>query len=79
VKLLSCPFCGKLPSLFPTDPAREGNAWGEVRCVNERCVTFDSQYGHGVSVDDGSTIADERGTAKYIAGAVRRWNRRADT
>ncbi len=28
VKPLPCPFCGKIPNVYPTDPSREGNAFG---------------------------------------------------
>jgi len=74
---IGCPFCGKTPALHPQNPEREGNAWGAVQCENGRCVTYDSTRGHGVRVEDGALQSDERGTAKYIALAVRRWNRRA--
>lgn len=76
LKPLPCPFCGKMPKLHPQNSEREGNAWGAVQCETRSCPTFDSIRGHGVRVDDGSKQADERGTAKYIETAIRRWNRR---
>lgn len=66
---LPCPFCGEIPEVYPKNPAEEGNAWGEVSCVNPRCVAQPS-------VQDGSKQADERGSAKYKQLAIRRWNRR---
>lgn len=67
---LGCPFCGKKPRLFPTDPERDGNAWGAVVCVNGRCPVRPE-------CRDGSMQADERGTGAYQDLAIRRWNRRA--
>lgn len=64
-----CPFCGKPPKVSPQDPAREGNAWGEVRCVNGRCPSQPV-------VRDGISVADERGPGAYKRAAIRRWNRR---
>lgn len=64
-----CPFCGKSPRVEPRDPDREGNAWGQVRCVNARCHAQPS-------VLDGCTVADERGTGAYKDLAIRKWNRR---
>lgn len=72
----TCPFCGKSPALHPQNPEREGNAWGAVQCENMRCATYDETRGHGVTVSDGVTMCDDRGTAKYIDGAIRRWNKR---
>lgn len=69
VKPLPCPFCGAEPELFPKDPKREGNAFGEVRCVNPKCPAQPM-------VSDGELVADDRGTAAYQAIAVSRWNRR---
>ena len=74
---LPCPFCGKMPAIDPVDPERMGNAWGEVLCVNQRCVTYDSARGSGVHVRDGATIAGERGPDKYKEAAIRRWNKRS--
>lgn len=76
MRTLTCPFCGVAPHTHPQDPAREGNAWGAVQCENDKCATFDEVRGHGVRVDDGTLVCDERGTPKYIAAAIRRWNRR---
>lgn len=66
---LPCPFCGQQPEVFPKDPEREGNAWGRVSCVNDRCPAQPS-------VEDGSSVSDERGTRAYQRLAIRRWNRR---
>lgn len=65
-----CPFCGQQPEVRPTDPATEGNAWGEVCCINPACPTQPS-------VGDGRDINDDRGTRAYQAMAIQRWNRRA--
>lgn len=72
---LPCPFCGKEPILRPDNPKIHGNAWGAVSCANARCVTA-GNGDYGVTVYDGQDICDERGSAKYIQCAIRRWNRR---
>lgn len=64
-----CPFCGSLPKVYPTRPEIEGNAFGQVRCENQRCAA-------NPVVNDGALIADERGPDKYKELAIRRWNRR---
>lgn len=66
---LPCPFCGDQPEVFPKDPAREGNAWGAVACLNKRCPARPS-------VKDGALSSDERGSRAYQRLAIRRWNRR---
>jgi hypothetical protein len=68
-KPLPCPFCGKEPQVGPARPEIEGNAWGYVECINERCPAQPR-------VRDGANCSDERGSAAYKALAVRRWNRR---
>lgn len=70
VKALPCPFCGKAPSLYPKDPKREGDAWGEVRCDNGHCAAQPA-------VSDGTKISDERGTDAYQRAAIKRWNKRS--
>jgi hypothetical protein len=72
----TCPFCGAAPSLVPTNPDREGDAWGAVRCMNTLCPTYDDTRDRGVEIRDGCDISDERGTAAYIRLAVDRWNKR---
>ena len=67
--LLRCPFCGEEPETFPKAPHNEGNAWGEVRCVNDECSAQPI-------VKDGEDVADSRGAEKYIELAVKRWNQR---
>jgi hypothetical protein len=70
-----CPFCGASPEVGPADPKREGDAWGYVQCVNPDCATFNSGLrGHGIRIEDGEDVADDRGSAAYIQCAVRRWN-----
>jgi hypothetical protein len=69
IEPLPCPFCGKAPCVFPIDPTVEGNAWGMVQCVNKHCSAQPK-------VNDGATLADERGSDKYKEAAIRRWNRR---
>ena len=71
-----CPFCGKPPKVEPTNPARDGDAWGAVVCVNRRCATFHEPHGEGVRVYDGALVADERGSEIYKKAAIRRWNLR---
>lgn len=64
---LPCPFCGKLPALFPENPKKEGNAWGAVGCTNDDCCA--NPY-----VRDNDPVADERGTEAYQQIAIARWN-----
>jgi hypothetical protein len=65
-----CPWCKKKPSVFPKNPKEEGNAWGEVRCMNGRCPAQPS-------VGDGSEVADNRGSHAYKQMAIKRWNKAA--
>lgn len=67
---LPCPFCGKQPIVLPADPKTEGNAWGRIECQNPICPAQPK-------VADGVHVSDERGSDKYKAAAIRRWNRRA--
>lgn len=67
---LPCPFCGKLPRLFPRDADLEGNAWGQVACVNSGCHAQPD-------VLDGSMVADDRGSGAYIDLAIKKWNKRS--
>lgn len=64
--------------MHPIDPKAQGNAWGEVRCENRLCPTYDETRRHGVSVRDGELVADERGSDAYKGIAIRRWNRWAE-
>ncbi len=66
---LPCPFCGSKPKLAPQDPARDGNAWGEVYCDARKCYV-------NPRCKDGARINDERGTGAYMDMAIRRWNKR---
>lgn len=63
-----CPFCGVTPEVHPFDPKTEGNAWGKVVCVNERCPAQPS-------VEDTALGNDERGSQRYKALAIKVWNR----
>ncbi len=67
---LGCPFCGTAPVVYPKNPEREGNAFGQVRCETDDCP------GQPV-VNDGADVCDERGSDAYKALAVTRWNTRA--
>lgn len=64
-----CPFCGAIPITGPAEPEKQGDAWGFVACQNDACPAQPI-------VQDGEDIADMRGSAEYIAAAVRRWNSR---
>jgi hypothetical protein len=75
IAALPCPFCGKPPFIGPADPENEGNAFGFVECRNKKCVTY-GDWHPGLRVQDGSSVADERGSAAYKNQAIRRWNRR---
>lgn len=33
----SCPFCGEKPEIQPINPLLQGDAWGSVKCENEKC------------------------------------------
>ena len=67
---IGCPFCGEAPSLSPDNPDLDGNAWGEVACLNDDCPATPS-------VTDGESISDDRGSGAYIDAAIRLWNKRA--
>lgn len=69
-----CPFCGASPELRPKNPKQEGDAWAAIVCVNTECPTFSWVFNEGVRVDDGEDVADSRGSAAYVAAAIRRWN-----
>lgn len=71
-KPLPCPFCGVVPEVRPACPEKEGNAWGEVLCVNPECPAQPS-------VLDGVDVSDDRGSLAYIEAAIERWNRRFPT
>jgi hypothetical protein len=66
----NCPFCGGKPQIGPAEPWEDGDAFGFVACDSRKCAARPK-------VEDGSNLADERGSAAYIALAIRRWNRRA--
>ena len=68
--LLPCPWCGGVPTVGPQFPERDGNAWGFVHCLNVDCPAQPH-------IEDGETIADERGSDAYKAAAIARWNTRA--
>lgn len=74
----TCPFCGSPPELEPDNPERDGDAWGSVRCTDIECPTHDHARGYGVSVSDGLSVADARGSGAYIDAAIARWNRRGE-
>ena len=63
-----CPFCNSIPEVNPENPEKEGTAWGEVRCVNIDCPTYP------FAVQDGESVADDRGSDAYKKIAIRRWN-----
>ncbi len=67
---LPCPFCGEMPTIYPLDPKKDGNAWGSVRCVNADCPAQPT-------VEDGEEVSDERGSDAYKQAAIIRWNRRS--
>ena len=64
-----CPFCGTSPQIYPKDPEREGNAFGQVRCEYNDCPAKPC-------VNDGEYVRDERGPDAYKAAAIARWNSR---
>jgi len=66
---LECPFCGEAPRIMPSNPEKDGDAWGSVRCVNKRCHAQPT-------VDDESQIADMRGPGAYKDMAIKKWNKR---
>lgn len=68
---LPCPFCGEIPAVQPEDPKTQGNAFGQVECVNKHCPVQPI-------CGDGEDCADDRGSEAYKQAAVRRWNRRIE-
>lgn len=69
---LPCPFCGKPPKVYPVRPDVEGNAFGQVRCENDKCPAQPC-------VNDDEGVADNRGPTAYKNIAIARWNKRAAT
>jgi hypothetical protein len=69
-KVKRCPFCGKMPVVFPFDPIVSGDdSWGAVMCWNIRC------HAQPVVRCD-AKVTDNRGSDKYKKTAIRRWNKR---
>lgn len=68
-ELKPCPWCGKQPVVRPRNPKIQGDAWGEVICVNKRCAA--QPY-----VGDGALQSHNRGSEAYKRSAIRRWNTR---
>lgn len=64
-----CPWCGCSPTVVPTNPEYQGNAWGRVFCANVECPATPS-------VGDGVAASDGRGSDAYKELAIERWNRR---
>lgn len=62
VPLLSCPFCGKVPLVYPADPDTEGDAWTQIRCPTVQCPAY-----------RGVRVYAERG---HYTLAATIWNRR---
>lgn len=67
IQPLPC-LCGSAPCVEPEDPEHSGNAWAEVRCENEQCPAKPV-------VDDGKSVADDRGSDGYKECAIVRWNK----
>jgi hypothetical protein len=72
IKPLPCPFCGKPPVVYPLNPEIEGDAFAYVICETKRCVA-------NPRVADGALSCDSRGSDKYKAAAIRRWNKRYES
>jgi len=66
---LPCPFCGKIPEIWPKNPYMEGDGWGSVVCVNIECFAKPS-------VNDGVEGNELNGSIEYKKAAVKRWNTR---
>jgi hypothetical protein len=71
LKPMACPFCGKTPKILPECPEEDGDAWGEVACVNKKCAVQPV-------CKDGCTVSDMRGPGRYKDIAILRWNFRAE-
>lgn len=69
VRPLPCPFCGATPVVYPKNPKREGDAFGQVRCENDNCAA-------NPCVNDREDICDSRGSDLYKAAAIQLWNTR---
>ena len=66
---LPCPFCGATPSIYPVNPAVEGNCGGRVVCENPQCHA-------NPEVHSSSRLCADCGPRAYIEIAIRHWNRR---
>lgn len=75
-ELSPCPFCKEKPWIFPQNPSVEGDAWGRVACVNEKCITSTGfQIGVfkiGLTIGDGEDVI--RSGFDYRYAAAKRWN-----
>lgn len=61
-ELKPCPFCGGKPSVFPSDPKKEGDSWTKIVCPRDRCAQVEV------------LVCSERG---HYKAAAKRWNTRA--
>ena len=66
---LPCPFCGSLPKVMPSNPKKDGDAWGAVQCCNRKCAI-------APRATDDEDIGDGRGSDSYKNSAIRVWNTR---
>ncbi len=64
-ELKPCPFCGKKPNIFPTNPEIEGNSWCEIQCSNKKC---------GEVIIHGN--ANLENFKKVKKSAIDKWNKR---
>jgi hypothetical protein len=65
--ILPC-LCGAIPAIMPTDPKKDGDAFGRVVCMNKGCPAQPQ-------IDDGEKVNDERGSNEYKRLAIMRWNK----
>jgi hypothetical protein len=65
--LLPC-LCGTMPNVLPTNPEKDGDAFGEVVCVNTECPVQPK-------IGDGEKISDDKGSGVYKRLAILRWNK----
>jgi hypothetical protein len=68
-KIISCPFCGELPTIDPIDWKAEGDAWAAVTCENDECPVKPSLHNWA-----NTALSGAKGSLAQKRVAIRKWN-----